>query len=198
LLVGQLLEIILTFFTVNVDCAPEAAPVPPAVAAPAPAPLLGLDDEEAAPPASLPVIRTWWPTWSLSFAVSPASCQVFPDWSVNVQLPAEPPRQPSIEVPLSVEVCVVCVVVVWVVVELVSGVAGCWLGAVDDGDVDCWLDVSGVVCCGVLGVVCATAQAADSNRIAVIKKVFLIYVPPVLLAFVDSGPKESEEAALSI
>ena len=68
----------------------------------------------------------------------------------------------------------VCVVVVWVVVELVSGVAGCWLGVVDDGDVDCWLDVSGVAGCGVLGVVCATAQAADSNRIAVIKKVFLI------------------------
>jgi hypothetical protein len=104
--------------------------------------------------------------------VSPASCQVFPDWSVSVKLPAEPFRQPSIEVELSVEVCVVCVVV-WVVVEL-SGVVGCWIGEVDDGDAGCglagWeLVVSGVVGGGVLGVLCATAQTADSNRIAVIK-----------------------------
>jgi hypothetical protein len=79
---------------------------------------------------------------------------------------------------LSAEVCVVCVVVVCVVVELASGVAGCWLGEVDDGEVDCCELVSGVVDCGELGEVCATAQTADNNRIAVIKDVFLIYVPP--------------------
>jgi hypothetical protein len=73
---------------------------------------------------------------------------------------------------------VVCVVVVCVVVELASGVAGCWLGEVDDGEVDCCELVSGVVDCGELGEVCATAQTADNNRIAVIKDVFLIYVPP--------------------
>jgi hypothetical protein len=101
--------------------------------------------------------------------VSPASCHAFPDWSVSVQLPAEPLKQPSIEVALSLEVCVVWVVVVWVVLELLSGVAGCWLGEVDDGDVDCCELVSGTVVCGELGEVCATAQTADSNRIAAIK-----------------------------
>jgi hypothetical protein len=101
-----------------------------------------------------------------------------PDWSVSVQLPAEPLRQPSIDVLLLLEVCVVCVVVVCVVVELVSGAAGCWLGEVDDGDVDCCELVSGVVDCGVLGEVCATAHAADSNRIAVIRNVFLIFLRP--------------------
>jgi hypothetical protein len=86
------------------------------------------------------------------------------------------------------EVCVVCVVVDWVV-ELVSGV--CWLGdvddgevddgEVDDGDVDCCELVSGVVDGNEpLGEVCATAQTADNNRIAVIKDVFLMYVPPGL------------------
>jgi hypothetical protein len=80
------------------------------------------------------------------------------------------------ELALSAEVCVVCVVVVWVVVELVSGVAGCWLGEVDDGD--CCELASGIVDCGELGAVCATAQTADSNRIAVINDVFLMYVPP--------------------
>lgn len=62
----------------------------------------------------------------------------------------------------------VCVVVVWVVVE--SGVVDCWLGEVVDGEVD-----DGDVDCGELGEVCATAQTADNNRIAVIKYVFLIY-----------------------
>jgi hypothetical protein len=110
--------------------------------------------------------------------VSPASWYVLPEWSVRVQLPAEPFRQPSMELALSLEVCVVCVVVVWVVVA-VPGVAGCWLGEVDDGDV-CEL-ASGVVDCGeLLGEVCATAQTADNNRIAVIKDVFLMYVPPGL------------------
>ena len=87
----------------------------------------------------------------------------------------------------------VCVVVDWVV-ELVSGV--CWLGdvdegevdegevddgEVDDGDVDCCELVSGVVEGDeLLGEVCATAQTADNNRIAVIKDVFLMYVPPGL------------------
>ena len=108
--------------------------------------------------------------------MSPASCHVFPDWSVNVQLPAEPFRQPSMEVPLSDEVCVVWVVVVWVVVELVSGVVD-WPdevddgevgdGEVDDGDVDCCELVSGVDGDELLGEVCATAQTADNNRIAV-------------------------------
>jgi hypothetical protein len=74
---------------------------------------------------------------------------------------------------------VVWVVVVWVVVELVSGAAGCWLGEVDDGDVGCCELAPGAVDCGeLLGEVCATAQTADNNRIAVIKDVFLMYVPP--------------------
>ena len=100
------------------------------------------------------------------------------------------------ELPLSLEVCVVCVVVVWVVVELASGVAGCWLGEVDDGDVDgCWL-ASGVDDCGeLLGEVCATAQTADNNRIAVIKDVFLMYVPPGLFGLRDSGLEKSGSSA---
>jgi|SRR4051812_15557643 hypothetical protein len=97
------------------------------------------------------------------------------------------------ELPLSLEVCVVWVVVVWVVLELVSGVVA-WPdevddgevddgevddGDVDDGDVDCCELVSGVVDGDeLLGEVCATAQTADNNRIAVIKDVFLMYVPP--------------------
>jgi hypothetical protein len=40
--------------------------------------------------------------------------------------------------------------------------------------------VSGVVGDELLGEVCATAQTADNNRIAVIKDVFLMYVPPGL------------------
>jgi len=87
-------------------------------------------------------------------------------------LPAEPLKQPSIEVELSFEVCVVCVVVVWVVVELASG----------------------VVDCGVLGEVCATAQAADSNRIAVIRYVFLIYVLLVLSAFLTPASRRVKAA----
>jgi hypothetical protein len=50
---------------------------------------------------------------------------------------------------LSLEVCVVWVVVVCVVVELVLGVAGFWLGEVDAGAEL----VPGVVDCGVPGVV---------------------------------------------
>jgi len=93
---------------------------------------------------------------------------------------------------------VVCVVVVCVVVELVSGVVDCWLGEVDDGAVDCCELVSGVVDCGVLGEVCATAQAADSNRIAVIRNVFLIfYVLLVLSAFFTPASRRVK-AALSI
>ncbi|HEY2499515.1 MAG TPA: hypothetical protein VGK24_20835 [Candidatus Angelobacter sp.] len=103
-------------------------------------------------------------------------------------MPAEPLKQPSIELELSVEVWVVCVVVVWVVV---SGVAGCWLGEVDDGDVD-----DGDVDCGEPGEVCATAQTADNNRIAVIKYVFLIYVLLEFLGLLDSGPECEMEAAL--
>jgi hypothetical protein len=94
------------------------------------------------------------------------------------------------EFALSVEVCVVCVVVVWVVVELLSGVAGCWLGEVDDGDVDCCELASGIVDCGELGAVCATAQTADSNRIAVINNVFLMCVPPGMFGLPDSGLRE--------
>jgi len=102
-----------------------------------------------------------------------------------------------LELPLSLEVWVVWVVVVWVV-ELVSGVVD-WPdevddgdaddgevddgevddGDVEDGDVDCCELVSGVVDGDeLLGEVCATAQTADNNRIAVIKDVFLMYVPP--------------------
>jgi len=98
------------------------------------------------------------------------------------------------ELPLSLEVCVVCVVVVWVVLELVSGVVD-WVGEADDGevddgdvdegdvydgDVDCGELVSVVVGDELLGEVCATAQTADNNRIAVIKDIFLMYVPPGL------------------
>jgi hypothetical protein len=118
-------------------------------------------------------------------------------------LPAEPFRQPSIELPLLLEVCVVWVVVVCVVDdELLSGVVD-WLlgevddGDVDDGDVDCCELASGVVDCGelLLGDVCATAQTADNNRIAVIKDVFLMYVPPGLFGLPPA--LERVEAALS-
>ena len=89
----------------------------------------------------------------------------------------------------------VCVVVVWVVVELASGVAGCWLGEVDDGDV-CEL-APGVVDCGeLLGEVCATAQTADNNRIAVIKDVFLMYVPPGFWPFLAPGLGRVEAALM--
>jgi hypothetical protein len=109
------------------------------------------------------------------------------------------------ELPLLDDVWVVWVVVVWVVVELVSGVVDwpdevddgevddgevddgevcdgeveegeVCDGEVDDGDVDCCELVSGVVDGDeLLGEVCATAQMADNNRIAVIKDVFLMY-----------------------
>src|SRR3954451_21731381 len=101
---------------------------------------------------------------------------------------------------LSLEVWVVWVVLVWVVVELVSGLVD-WPGEVEDGDevdwpdeldegdandgevedgdVDCCELVSGVAAGDeLLGEVCATAQTAYNNRIAVIKDVFLMYVPP--------------------
>jgi hypothetical protein len=53
LVVEQLLEIIFTFFTVNVGCDPDEEP--PGVDALDPAPLLGLVAE---PPLSLPMMRT--------------------------------------------------------------------------------------------------------------------------------------------
>jgi hypothetical protein len=62
-------------------------------------------------------------------------------------------------VELSVEVWEVCVAV-----ELLSGVLGCWLGEVDDGEL-----APGVAGCCELGVVCANAQTDDNNRIAAIK-----------------------------
>ena len=114
------------------------------------------------------------------------------------------------EVPLSDEVCVVWVVVVWVVVELLSGVVD-WPDEVDDGDVDDGevddgeVDDGGVDCCelvsGVvdgdelLGEVCATAQTADNNRIAVIKDVFLMYVSSWFLGLRDSGLEKSGSSA---
>jgi hypothetical protein len=85
------------------------------------------------------------------------------------------------------------------VVELASGAAGCWLGEVDDGDVGCCCELaSGVVDWGdeLLGEVCATAQTADNNRIAVIKDVFLMYVPPGLFGLPPA--LERVEAALKI
>lgn len=104
------------------------------------------------------------------------------------------------EFPPLLEVCVVWVVVVWVVVELLSGVVD-WLlgevddGDVDDGDVDCCELASGVVDCGELpGEVCATAQTADNNRIAVIKDVFLMYVPPGFGLF-RYGPAKNKSGA---
>jgi hypothetical protein len=69
-------------------------------------------------------------------------------------------------VELPVEVSVVCVVVVDV--ELASGAVDCGLGMVDDGEL-----APGVTGCWV-GVVCATAQAAESMKIAVVKRVFFI------------------------
>jgi hypothetical protein len=77
---------------------------------------------------------------------------------------------------LPLEVSVVWVVVVCVVV-LVDGEVddGYVDGEVDDGDVDCCELVSGVVDGDeLLGEVCATAQIADNNRIAIIKDVFLM------------------------
>jgi hypothetical protein len=226
LVVEQVLEIIFTFFTLKVDWDPEEEEPAPVALEPlllpdelpmlplelgelpvlpllelGELPMLPLLEPEAEPLLSVPIMRTWWPTWLLSFEVSPASCHVFPDWSVNDQLPAEPLRQPSMELLLlSLEVWVVWVVLVWVVVELVSGLVD-WPdevedgddvdwpdevdegdaddGEVDDGDVDCCELVSGVVDGDeLLGEVCATAQTADNNRIAVIKDVFLMYVPP--------------------
>ena len=104
----------------------------------------------------------------------------------------------------------VWVVVVWVVVELVSGVVD-WPdevddgdvddgevddGEVDDGDVDCCELVSGVVDGDeLLGEVCATAQTADNNRIAVIKDVFLMYVSSWFLGLRDSGLEKSGSSA---
>ena len=84
--VEQLLAIIFTFFTLKVS--EEDDPMLPEVEAPAPLVpaeadpdaegevllLLGLAElalEEPLP--SEPVIRTWWPTWSVSLEVSPAS-----------------------------------------------------------------------------------------------------------------------------
>ena len=119
------------------------------------------------------------------------------------------------EFPLSLEVWVVWVVVVWVVVELVSGVVD-WPvevedgdvddgevddgevddGEADDGDVDCCELVSGVVDGEELpGEVCATAQTADNNRIAVIKDVFLMYVSSWFLGLRDSGLEKSGSSA---
>jgi len=100
---------------------------------------------------------------------------------------------------------VVWVVVVWVVVELVSGVVD-WPdevddgevddGEVDDGDVDCCELVSGVVDGDeLLGEVCATAQTADNNRIAVIKDAFLMYVSSWFLGLRDSGLEKSGSSA---
>jgi len=66
------------------------------------------EEGEAAPaePAiSLPLIFTWWPTSLLSLESSPWSCQVLPELSVKVQLPAEPDKQPSIVFPSVSLVC---------------------------------------------------------------------------------------------
>ena len=106
----------------------------------------------------------------------------------------------------------VWVVVVWVVVELVSGVVD-WPeevddgdvddgevddGEVDDGDVDCCELVSGVDGDELLGEVCATAQTADNNRIAVIKDVFLMYVSSWFLGLRDSGLEKSGSSAKNL
>jgi hypothetical protein len=151
--VEQVLDTMLTLVTLKVLCdeeepLPEEEPLAPPEADP-PAPALPEMLPLVFPPLELllpmpllsdPIMRTWWPTWSLNFEVSPASCQVFPLVSVKVKLPDEPFRQPSMVELLPVEVCVVCVVVV-VVEEVESGVDD-WLGLVEDG-VDCELVVSG-------------------------------------------------------
>jgi hypothetical protein len=71
LLVEQLLEIIFTFFTVKFEPAPEDAP--PADA------LLPLGELAALESLLLPITRTWWPTCSVNFEVSPARVQALPD-----------------------------------------------------------------------------------------------------------------------
>lgn len=80
---GQVLEIIFTFSTLNVLCAEEAEDPMLELEDEEPALLLGFDAElllglealalSPAPFPSEPVIRTWWPTCSLSLEVSPAS-----------------------------------------------------------------------------------------------------------------------------
>lgn len=62
---------------------------------------------------------------------------------------------------------------------------------VDEGEL-----APGVAGCDELGVVCATAKAVESSRIAVIKKVFLMLRPPGFFGLVGSGRETSEEAAL--
>jgi hypothetical protein len=76
-------------------------------------------------------------------------------------------------VELSVEVSVVCVVVVDE--GLASGAVDCELGMVDDGEL-----APGVIGCW-FGVDCATAQAAESMKIAVVKRVF--FISNILLDF---------------
>ena len=76
----------------------------------------------------------------------------------------------AVELSVCEEVSVVCVVVVDV--ELASGALDGELGAVDDGAL-----APGVIgCCEAepAGVVCATAQAAESKNMDVIKRVFFI------------------------
>jgi hypothetical protein len=105
---------------------PEPLPapeVPEAEPLPLPIPLL-----------SDPVMRTWWPTWSVNLEVSPANCHVLPVVSVKVKFPEDPLRQPSMLDEVEVEVEELCEVCVELPVELVSV---CWLDEVEDGeDVD--------------------------------------------------------------
>jgi hypothetical protein len=94
LVFGQLLEIIFTFFTVNVWFDEEPAPTDPEAPTPVeeeptpPEAEVPVEGEVLAEPEALglepleelmleaaeePVKRTWWPTWSVSLEVSPAS-----------------------------------------------------------------------------------------------------------------------------
>ena len=76
--------------------------------------------------------------------------------------------------------------------ELASGAEDCGLGMVDEGEL-----APGVTGCCELGVVCATAQAVESSKIAVIKKVFLIVTSSWIFGLIGYGRETSEEAALN-
>jgi len=92
----QVSAIFVTLFTLNwaADAPAEGEVVP------------GEEGEAPLEPAiSLPLIFTWWPTSLLSLESSPCSCQVLPELSVKVQLPAEPDKHPSMVFPSVSLVC---------------------------------------------------------------------------------------------
>lgn len=156
-LVEHLSEIICTLLTVSELLVPEALVVP-----------LALDDalEDALLPLGVPVTAISWPTCLVRSAESPCNCHALPDWSVSVKFSLEPLKQPWI-VWLDISLVELCdpelgLVELWapllpVLPELC--VAVFWSGLLELLDpVDDW----------------ATATAAASHSIAVIKTAFLI------------------------